>query len=221
QRLTRRVSDSDRVSMPRRSRVRAGELLISRWRLPTWWVLILPLAVILKRFLAPDLVFILDILLSFTAPGRVRSPFVDVRIRARGSHLGLPRHVRPGRPRGAPSIRRAALAQGQSRALPLFLGRSVPAVARGRGGGFAGDPEILGFAATKGLIKALRGQPTFQQFPDRRRPAGHALGETPGVQSFQFFSSEHYLKPLTTGQIVHWFAPFPFYPKALEPSTPE
>jgi hypothetical protein len=31
--------------------------------LPTWWVLILPLAVILKRFLAPDLVFILDILL--------------------------------------------------------------------------------------------------------------------------------------------------------------
>src|ERR1700741_2468558 len=49
--------------MPRRSRVRAGELLISRWRLPTWWVLIFPLFVILKRFLAPDLVFILDILL--------------------------------------------------------------------------------------------------------------------------------------------------------------
>src|ERR1700760_2270924 len=49
--------------MPRRSRVRAGELLISRWRLPTWWVLILPVLVILKRFLAPDLVFILDILL--------------------------------------------------------------------------------------------------------------------------------------------------------------
>src|SRR5579864_449920 len=63
--------------MPRRSRVRAGELLISRWRLPTWWVLILPLLVNLKRFLAPDLVFILDILLSFTATGRVRSPFVE------------------------------------------------------------------------------------------------------------------------------------------------
>src|SRR3954463_13210604 len=63
--------------MPRRSRVRAGGLLISRWRLPTWWVLILPLLVILKRFLAPDLVFILDILLSFTAPGCVRSPFVE------------------------------------------------------------------------------------------------------------------------------------------------
>src|SRR5665213_1275731 len=49
--------------MPRRSRVRAGELLIRRWRLPTWWFLILPDLVILKRFLAPDLVFILDILL--------------------------------------------------------------------------------------------------------------------------------------------------------------
>src|ERR1700723_4015689 len=64
QRLTRWVSDSDRTAVTRRSRVRAGELLINRWRLPTWWVLILPLAVNLKRFLAPDLVFILGILLS-------------------------------------------------------------------------------------------------------------------------------------------------------------
>src|SRR6202000_1263718 len=64
QRFTRRVSDSDRTAVPRRSRVRAGELLIKRWRLPTWWVLILPLAVNLKRFLAPDLVFILGISLS-------------------------------------------------------------------------------------------------------------------------------------------------------------
>src|SRR3954469_6227494 len=109
--------------MPRRSRVRAGELLISRWRLPTWWVLILPLLVILKRFLAPDLVFILDILLSFTAPGRIRSPFVGCARRARGSHLGLPRHVRPGRPRGAPSIRRRARAQGQSRDSAAITGR--------------------------------------------------------------------------------------------------
>ena len=29
---------------------------------------------LLKRFLAPDLVFILDILLSFEAAGRIRSP---------------------------------------------------------------------------------------------------------------------------------------------------
>src|ERR1700733_14022906 len=64
QRLTRWVSDSDSTAVPRRSRVRAGELLIKRWRLPTWPVLILPLAVNLKRFLAPDLVFILGILLS-------------------------------------------------------------------------------------------------------------------------------------------------------------
>src|SRR6202000_632575 len=61
QRFTRRVSDSERTAVPRRSRVRAGELVIKRWRLPTWWVLILPFAVNLKRFLAPDLVFILGI----------------------------------------------------------------------------------------------------------------------------------------------------------------
>src|SRR5258707_14542868 len=97
--------------MPRRSRVRAGELLIKRWRLPSWWVLIFPLFVILKRFLAPDLVFILDILLSFTAAGRVRSPFVKCALSARGSHLGPPRHVRPGRPRAAPSIRGAGFTQ--------------------------------------------------------------------------------------------------------------
>src|SRR6185312_13025964 len=64
QRFTRWVSDSDRTAVPRRSRVRAGELLIKRWRLPTWWVLILPVLVNLKRFLAPDLVFSLGILLS-------------------------------------------------------------------------------------------------------------------------------------------------------------
>src|SRR6185312_8227233 len=102
QRFTRRVSDSDSVSMPRRSRVRAGELLISRWRLPTWWVLILPLAVILKRFLAPDLVFILDILLSFVAPGRVRSPLVECAGRRTGVAFGAATACPAGPPkRGA------------------------------------------------------------------------------------------------------------------------
>jgi hypothetical protein len=38
--------------------------LIMPWRLPAWAALTLPLAVILKRFLAPDLVLILGILLS-------------------------------------------------------------------------------------------------------------------------------------------------------------
>src|SRR5665213_1554858 len=75
--------------MPRRSRVRAGELLIRRWRLPTWWVLILPLAVILKRFLAPDLVFILDISLFLfgTRTRPVRSPLVECAGRRTGVAL--------------------------------------------------------------------------------------------------------------------------------------
>src|ERR1700760_676704 len=84
--------------MPRRSRVRAGELLINRWRLPTWWVLILPLAVILKRFLAPDLVFILDILLSFTAAGRIRSPLVECAGRRTGVAFGAATACPAGRP---------------------------------------------------------------------------------------------------------------------------
>src|SRR6185312_3671674 len=87
--------------MPRRSRVRAGELLINRWRLPTWWVLILPLAVILKRFLAPDLVFILDILLPSKGYRMAPAPVVACARTRAGVRSGLPRHVRPGRPRGA------------------------------------------------------------------------------------------------------------------------
>src|SRR5471030_744226 len=87
QRLTRWVSDADRTAVPRRSRVRAGELLINRWRLPTWWVLILPFAVNLKRFLAPDLVFILGILLSSGGP------------RGLGRFHGSPRHAQPGGPK--------------------------------------------------------------------------------------------------------------------------
>src|ERR1700761_4481697 len=90
---------------------------------------------------------------------------------------------------------------------PLFggvLAAAVAAVAAGRRGGLAGTPEILGSAAAQRPVEAFGGQATLEQFPDRGSPAGHALGETPIVQSFQFFASEHYLKPLTTGQIVHW-----------------
>ena len=45
--------------------------LISRWRLPATPALILPVAVILKRFLAPDLVFSLGFLSSV---GETRRP---------------------------------------------------------------------------------------------------------------------------------------------------
>src|SRR5579862_3661103 len=41
--------------------------LIMPWRLPRWACITLPLAVTLKRFLAPDLVFSLGIWLSFKA----------------------------------------------------------------------------------------------------------------------------------------------------------
>src|SRR3954464_8399633 len=114
--------------MPRRSRVRAGELLISRWRLPTWWVLILPLAVILKRFLAPDLVFILDILLSFTAAGRVRSPFVECAHQRTGVAFGAATACPAGPPkRGAFYKARVRSARPRS-PFALFLGIFVVAV---------------------------------------------------------------------------------------------
>src|SRR4051812_45318519 len=48
--------------------------LIRRWRLPATPALILPLAVILKRFFAPDLVF------SFGISRRSRSPVLSKRV---------------------------------------------------------------------------------------------------------------------------------------------
>ena len=61
--FTMRVSGSERTVVPRALRRNELERLIMPWRLPAWPALILPEAVILKRFLAPDFVFILGILL--------------------------------------------------------------------------------------------------------------------------------------------------------------
>ena len=58
-----RASGSERTVVPRALRRNVLERLIMPWRLPAWPALTLPVAVILKRFLAPDLVFILGILL--------------------------------------------------------------------------------------------------------------------------------------------------------------
>src|SRR5262249_19038870 len=50
--------------VPRCSRIVFVVRLIIPWRLPVCWYFTLPVAVILKRFLAPDLVFNLGIWLS-------------------------------------------------------------------------------------------------------------------------------------------------------------
>src|ERR671917_38535 len=58
------ASDSDSTVVPRALRTNLVVRLIMPWRLPACWTLILPVAVKLKRFLAPDFVFILGIPLS-------------------------------------------------------------------------------------------------------------------------------------------------------------
>src|SRR6476661_436791 len=61
QAFTRAVSASARISVPRFWRMYLALWLISRWRLPATPCLILPVAVSLKRFLTPLLVFSLGI----------------------------------------------------------------------------------------------------------------------------------------------------------------
>src|SRR2546421_7434263 len=61
--LSPSVLNSTRV--PRSWRICFFVRLIMPWRLPRWACITLPLAVTLKRFLAPDLVFSLGIWLSY------------------------------------------------------------------------------------------------------------------------------------------------------------
>ena len=58
------VSGSLRTIVPRCLRMNSLDRLIMPWRLPAWALLILPFAVILKRFFALDFVFILGIFIS-------------------------------------------------------------------------------------------------------------------------------------------------------------
>src|SRR3954449_9992774 len=77
QAFTRAVSASARMSVPRFWRIYLALWLIRRWRLPATPCLILPVAVSLKRFLTPLLVFSLGIFVSLVRPfGRdvIRSP---------------------------------------------------------------------------------------------------------------------------------------------------
>src|SRR5213078_3192064 len=68
QAFTRAVSASARTSVPRFWRIYLALWLISRWRLPATPCLILPVAVSLKRFLTPLLVFSLGIFVSLLRP---------------------------------------------------------------------------------------------------------------------------------------------------------
>src|SRR6185369_8337964 len=61
QAFTRAVSASARILVPRFWRIYLALWLIRRWRLPATPILILPVAVSLKRFLTPLLVFSLGI----------------------------------------------------------------------------------------------------------------------------------------------------------------
>src|ERR1051325_7158636 len=71
--LSPSVLNSTRV--PRCSRIVLVVRLIMPWRLPVCWYFTLPVPVILKRFLAPDLVFNLGIWLSLSARrGGARRP---------------------------------------------------------------------------------------------------------------------------------------------------
>src|SRR6185312_6619035 len=65
--LTLSPSVLNSTAVPRCSRIVFVVRLIMPWRLPVCWYLTLPPAVILKRFLAPDLVFSLGIWLSSSA----------------------------------------------------------------------------------------------------------------------------------------------------------
>src|SRR3954465_10514804 len=65
QAFTRAVSASARILVPRFWRIYLALWLIRRWRLPATPILILPVAVSLKRFLTPLLVLSLGIFVSF------------------------------------------------------------------------------------------------------------------------------------------------------------
>src|SRR5215217_7116952 len=65
QAFTRAVSASAKTKVPRFWRIYLALWLIRRWRLPATPILILPVAVSLKRFLTPLLVLSLGIFVSF------------------------------------------------------------------------------------------------------------------------------------------------------------
>src|SRR5579872_1607806 len=118
--LMMRVSDAFITLVPRFWRMYLALWLISRWRLPATPALILPVAVSLKRFLAPDLVFSFGISSSLGGwngppwhacwPGdpKRRALLKGTGAKTQADRAGPPRwrragrRGRPGRPRTRP-----------------------------------------------------------------------------------------------------------------------
>src|SRR5215813_10059981 len=100
--MTFLASGSARTIVPRASRMNLLVRLIMPWRLPMACALTLPVAVILNRFLAEDLVFILGILLSLLVGGADCAELVSGLTRAWKSKQN--RHGMPCR-----AVRNAAL----------------------------------------------------------------------------------------------------------------
>src|SRR5690348_2589895 len=104
-------SDLNSTDVPRCSRMVLVVRLIMPWRLPDCWYFTLPVAVILKRFLAPDLVFSLGIWLSWRRdcgqPATAENAFNH---KGLGRVLGIERGSPPRQP-----FSRAASARGYGR----------------------------------------------------------------------------------------------------------
>src|SRR6185312_9111835 len=103
-----RASDSFITLVPRLCRMYLESWLISRWRLPATPDLTLPLAVILKRFFAPDFVFNFGISMRSSTP----CPLKRVMGAAVACH-GPGRSKEAARPKAKPAGKqRAAALQG-------------------------------------------------------------------------------------------------------------
>src|SRR5690606_34647966 len=100
--LTFLASGSARTIVPRASRMNLLERLIMPWRLPAAADRTLPVPVILNRFFAEDLVFILGILLSFHCASFPR--LICLRPTEPDKHKKPPRHALPGGSSNARSI---------------------------------------------------------------------------------------------------------------------
>src|SRR5262249_922472 len=134
--LSPSVLNSTRV--PRSWRICFFVRLIMPWRLPCWACMTLPLAVTLKRFLAPDLVFNLGIWLSFRPQHKVaregdRSAKMLVRaLKVVGFAFGG--KALHGRRHGSPkSAGRRRLRLWQSPSELAMMNRQSPSARRRRG----------------------------------------------------------------------------------------
>src|SRR5690606_37502741 len=93
--MTFLASGSARTMVPRASRMNLLERLIMPWRLPAAAAFTLPVPVILNRFLADDLVFILGILLILSM--RLHKEAMSASGRPKPEkHKKPPRHALPG-----------------------------------------------------------------------------------------------------------------------------